>query len=206
MKSFIVNITQKIEYIVGMLPWTYTFFESYYKKVVENEIKLADIKPTDRILCIGGGPCPCTAIELHKRTGANVCVIDNDQEIIDTAIKNIERLKLSKYVTVKYQDGSKIDIDDFSVVHIALQVNPKNIVFKRIVDNSPPGTKVLVRISKEKFSKLYSLMKTEFIKIDKKIHHKKKNLDYTFLHITTGGINEEVLETNNSTNTTGIAV
>lgn len=206
MKRFIVNITQKIEYIVRTIPWAYGFFESYYDKVVENEIKLANIKPTDKILCIGGGPCPCTAIQLHRRTGANVCVIDNDEEVIDSAIKNIERLKLSEFVTVKYQDGSKIDIDDFSVVHIALQVNPKNVVFQRIVDNSPPGTKVLVRISTKRFSKLYSLMKTKYIKIDKKIYHKKKNLDYTLLHITTGGCDEEVLETHNSTNTAGITI
>lgn len=206
MKRFIVNITQKIEYIVEKLPWTYGFFESYYEKVVENEIKLADIKPSDEILCIGGGPCPCTAIELHRKTGAKVCVIDNDEDVIDVATKNIKNLNLSEFITVKYQEGSKMNVNDFSVVHIALQVNPKNAVFQRIVNNSRPGTKVLVRISNKKFSKLYSLMKMEAIKIDKKIYHKKKNLDHTLLHITTGGSNEEVLETNNSITPSSVAI
>src|SRR5690625_4768981 len=137
-----------MEYMVEKLPWTYGFFESYYNAVVENEIKLADIKPTDRILCIGGGPCPCTAIQLHRKTGANVCVIDNDKEVIDAAIKNIERLNLSDHITVEYQDGVEISANDFSIVHIALQVNPKNAVFKRIVNSSRPGTKVMVRVCK----------------------------------------------------------
>lgn len=205
MKKLIVNVTQKLEHIVGIVPWTYGFFKSYYFKIVDNEIKLANIKPTDRILCIGGGPCPCTAIELHRRTGAKVCVIDNDKEVIDIAVKNIARLKLSDYISVSYQDGTKINVDDFSIVHIALQVNPKNLVFQRVVDRSAPGTKVLVRVSNNKFSKLYSLMKTECININNKIDHKKKNLDYTFLHITAGGKNEEVLDTNSSTATSSIA-
>src|SRR5699024_6314147 len=120
LKRFIVNITQKMEYMVEKLPWTYGFFESYYNAVVENEIKLADIKPTDRIVGIGGGLCPCTAIQLHRKTGANVCVIDNDKEVIDAAIKNIERLNLSDHITVEYQDGVEISANDFSIVHIAL--------------------------------------------------------------------------------------
>ena len=206
MKGFITNITQKIEYIVNKLPWTYGFFQRYYDNVVENEIKLAEIKPTDRILCIGGGPCPCTAIELHRRTGANVCVIDNDEEVIGTAIKNIKKLNLSEFVKVKYQDGSKIDVNDFSIVHIALQVKPKNVVFQRIVNNSSPGTKILVRISSKKFSKLYSPIRREYMKNHEKIYHKKKNLDYTLLHITTGGSNEEVLETANSATASSIAI
>lgn len=205
MKSLMVYLTQKMEYIVEEIPWLYKFFQRYYDKVVENEIKLANIKATDKILCIGGGPCPCTAIELHRKTGANVCVIDNDKEVICSAIKNIDKLDLSDFISVEFLDGAEIDAHDFSVVHIALQVNPKATVFQRIVNSSRPGTKIMVRMANERFSKLYSMMKSEYIKIDNKVHHNKKNLDYTLLHVT-GGINEEILDPYNSTATCSIAI
>lgn len=200
MKYFITSITQRMEYIVEKIPWIYRFFETYYENIIENEIRLADIKEDDRVLCIGGGPCPCTAIELHRMTGAHVSVIDNDKEVINSAIKNIERLNLSDFISVELADGSSICPKDFSVVHIALQVSPKNTVFNEIVNGSCPGTKVMVRISNENFSKLYSPVKTDSIVTYKKIHHKKKNLDYTLLHVTTGGANEETLDTYNSPN------
>ncbi|NLJ58981.1 MAG: hypothetical protein GX339_09070 [Tissierellia bacterium] len=192
MKRLMVKMTQKIEYIVDKLPWTYKFFESYYDKVVENEIKLASIKPTDRILCIGGGPCPSTAIQLHQKTGAKVWVIDNDRDAILTARKNIDKLNLSDFIKVKFSDGTNIDAYNFTVVHIALQVYPKNKVFRKITDSCRPGTKIMVRIEDEKFSKLYSLFETDNIRVDSKIYHKKKNLNYTMLHVKTGDVNEEI--------------
>ncbi len=198
MKNLITNITQSLEYLVERIPWVYRFFDNYYENIIDNEIDLAGIKKEDRILCIGGGPCPSTAIQLHMKTGARVCVIDNDEEVVESAIRNVKRFNLCEFVSVELADGTNISAEDFSVVHIALQVSPKTRVFEKVVNTSLPGTKVLVRVAKDNFSKLYSPFKDDFISSDGIAYHRKKNLDYTLMHVTRGGANEEVLASANS--------
>lgn len=206
--ALITAITQRLEYMVEKLPWTYLFFKKYYDQIIDKEIKLADIKETDRILCIGGGPCPCTAIELHKRTGARVWVVDNDREVVYNALRNIERLNLSDFVSVKYADGRDICPKAFDIIHIALQVTPKGKVFENLINKARPGTKILVRIATDKYSKLYSSLDIAEAErgIYKKINHNRRNLDYTFLYVTAGGLNEEVLKVDNNTALDSIAI
>ena len=66
----IVRITQQIEYWAAANPLVYQLAALYYKDIIRREITLAQIGPSDHVLCIGGGPCPFSAILLHQFTGA----------------------------------------------------------------------------------------------------------------------------------------
>lgn len=67
----------------------------------------------------------CTAILFHKITGATVTVIDNDKEAIHVSRNVIEKMGLSDNVKVEHTDGVDISSKNYDLVHIAMQISPK---------------------------------------------------------------------------------
>ncbi len=150
-----VNITKVLEKSSGnFLFKNITLF--YYKKIVKNEIALVNINENNKILCIGGGYFPATAMLFSKYTNAKVVVIDNDIDTINYAKKRIEKMKLD--IDVIYIDGQEVDVSNYDFVHIANQVSPKNEVLTYIEKYLTKG-KILVRTPKGNLKKGYEYEK-----------------------------------------------
>ena len=75
--------------------------------LVKREARLAGINEQDRVLCIGGGICPYTAILLHKYTKAQITVVDNNRVCVEKARKFIDRVGMDK-INIIYGDGENI--------------------------------------------------------------------------------------------------
>ncbi len=127
-----VNITQVIENFTTRNTMMQNFMLAYYRPIVEKEAKLAGASINDRILCVGGGYLPCTAILFHKITGATVTVIDNDLDAIRVSKEVIGKMGLSEQVIVEHTDGVDISSENYDVVHIAMQISPKEKVFQQV--------------------------------------------------------------------------
>jgi len=155
---FITRLSQKIEDWASRQEIVYKYAMGYYRDVIEKEVVLANITENDKILCIGGGICPFSAILFHQETGAGVTVIDNNKKCVSKAREVIGRLGLDKYVSVFCCDGACPDIDfsEFTIIHFAMQVFPIDSVFSHVEQNVCPGTKLLVRVPKNSLRKLYS--------------------------------------------------
>lgn len=145
-------ITKKIEILIVYFPFLVKIFSNYYKELVTREVILGDISSDDRVLCIGGGPVPCTALEIARITGARVEVIDNDPSAVRFARIIIERLGMKRKVGVKIADGRDVEPGEYSVVHIARQAYPHDLIVRNIMDNINPGSKVLIRKRKKNFN------------------------------------------------------
>jgi len=147
---WITTLTQKIEDWASKTEVVFKLAEKYYHDVIRKEIVLANITKNDHILCIGGGICPFSAILLHKSTGAEITVIDNNSCCVKKARQLIKRLNLSEHIQVLCQDGrgSDISYSKYTVVHFALQVCPMECVFSNVERQVTPGTKLLVRRTK----------------------------------------------------------
>jgi len=145
MLKWITKFTHKIEKQAVETGLIYRLASRYYNDVVRKEAVLASITQEDHILCIGGGICPFTAILFHQLTGAKVTVIDKDEKCIPKARKVISRLKLNEQVRVLHKDGNNVDLGDYSVIHVALQVSPMEKVLSSIESQITEGTRLLVR-------------------------------------------------------------
>ena len=145
----ITALTQKIEWIANRSRLFYLLTNLYYKNIIKREVRLAEIKPSDQILCIGGGPCPYTAIMLHRLTGAAVTVVDNSAACVKQSAKLIKRLGLERAIRIVCCEGEEIDCEGFTVIHLALQVSPKGKVLKNLLARAGSGVKILVRLPKE---------------------------------------------------------
>ncbi|MFI3114749.1 MAG: nicotianamine synthase family protein [Clostridia bacterium] len=154
-----VNITQNIESLASKLQAMRSIMLSYYMPIVKKEVELAKIKPSHNVLCVGGGYLPCTAMLISEISGATVTVIDNDLQAVESSTKLIKKLNLDKKVIVKHVDGVNIESMDFDVIHIAMQISPKEKVFKEIYSKAHDGAEILVRTPKDHLERGYQPFK-----------------------------------------------
>lgn len=149
MKFQFVGITKMIEENASKTKLLRNAMFYYYSSIIKNEVMLASVEKNHKVLCIGGGYMPCTAILFQKLTGAKVTIIDNDKSTLVSAKRLIKAVNLEDKVELKYCDGKDIDPSQFDVVHIAMQVSPKTQVFDHIYKGMKEGGKILIRKPKK---------------------------------------------------------
>lgn len=154
MECNVVKKTKKLEQRSNNF-FVRTITLAYYKRIVKKEIKLGNIKETDNVLCMGGGYFPCTAILISKLTNANVTVIDNDIDTINSAKEKVEFYKLSDKIKVVFSEGKEMNAMDYDVVCVANQISPKDEVIRQIKETIKNG-RILVRIPKDCISHCYN--------------------------------------------------
>ena len=183
MSEWITNLTYKIENEAVKTGFVYKFACGYYRDVIQKEIDLANITEKDHILCIGGGMCPFSAILFNQLTGARITVIDNNEKCIPKAKEVIDRLEISDYVQVFHQDGNSKDLlfTDYSVIHLALQINPIEKVFYTARKEMIPGTRLLVRRPRKSLCDIYDLLSDEMLAGCSYAVHKSRNIGATVL-------------------------
>lgn len=159
----IATCTKWIEKRFSGFSFLIGLYELYYKKIVRKEIELANITSKDNILCIGGGAIPSTAVELANQTNANVHVIDVDNNAVECAQNVVKKLGLRNKISIAREKGEDIDISSYDVIHIALQVSPKEKVLKHIWNNAKEGNRIIVRIPKKILKPFYSNVSEEFV-------------------------------------------
>lgn len=186
MSKFIPRTTKLIEQLAAKNSAFYRIISLYYKKLVKEEVSLANINSSDNVLCIGGGPCPFSGILLHEYTGAHVTIIDNDYSCVRTSKALIEKMGYADDITILYSDGSDISPEDYSVIHMAVQINPMEQVFTHLKEGCSLGAKILVRLPKKTLTNLYSINDREmFEDISKKAYHSWRNVDSTAMFVVT---------------------
>lgn len=159
----IVTWTKWMEKRISCSNFLIRLYEKYYKKIVRDEIKLADVKINDRILCIGGGSIPCTALQIANLTGAKVDVIDIDSRAVYNARNVVEKMGLNNKIYITNIRGEEVDISSYDVIHVALQVTPKEEVVEHIWSKARKGTRILVRIPKKNLRYFYSNISNEYL-------------------------------------------
>jgi hypothetical protein len=183
MLRWITNLTYKIECKAAEAGAVYQVASVYYRNIIQKEIILANITDKDNILCVGGGICPFSAILFHQVTGAKVTVIDNNEECIPKARQIINHLGLGNVVRVFCRDGSaNLDLSEYTVIHIALQVAPLEHVFAQIEKQAAAGTRLLVRRPKKSLRGMYSQLSVPVLYCCPYVTHKSRNINSTLLY------------------------
>lgn len=119
-------------------------YENYMRAALKEEVIMADITKNDRVLHIGCGFYPITAILLSNKTGASVTGIDRNQNAIQVAEKHLQKRNI-KNVEVKYGDGINYSGRNFDVIIITSSVTPIIKVLKNILKNSDKDCKIICR-------------------------------------------------------------
>jgi tRNA1(Val) A37 N6-methylase TrmN6 len=146
--------------------------------MVDLEIEMADISDNKKILHIGCGSIPATAILLAKKTNNSITAIDNDYSSTERAKKTINFFNLKDKISIIHSDGYNFSINNFDIIILSLGINPGYKIMKRISNLITKDIKLIYRTSSNfegNLSDNDSFLKN-FFKIEKIIHHNKNGL------------------------------
>lgn len=183
MKFQFVDVTKLIENFTNKCSLFHSVMLSYYRPIVKKEVLLSQANESHKILCVGGGYFPCTAILFHQLSNATVVVIDNDAEAIAESTKLIKKLGLADKVIIRNTDGADISAEDFDIVHIAMQVSPKEEVFQQIHKTVSEKGKILVRTPKQHLERGYQPFKDISTTKNYVKQPKFSNIERTLLYV-----------------------
>jgi len=133
----------------------YRAYSMLYRNILKKEIKLAEINKEDRILNIGCGGMPFSAVYLAKLTDARVAAIDCDKKACQQANRCIKNFDLEDKIKIINGDGRDFNPENYSVVLVALQAEPKKLIMENLYANSLPGTRFIFRKAREIFNNQY---------------------------------------------------
>lgn len=116
-----------------------------YRTLARREIDLASISSEDRVLFIGSGPLPITAIEYVGQVGCSVECVEHIPEACSISSKVIDRLGLGEHLRVHCGKGQEFDVSSYSVILVAVLAEPKGEILSRIDHYADSNCKLLCR-------------------------------------------------------------
>lgn len=137
-------------------PWLAQLYMAPYKGVVEKEIELAQLKPGEKVLQIGAGSIPFSAVYLARLARVFVCAIDIDRQAVERARRWTRELQLEAQIEVEYGDGKDFPLAGFSAAFVALQAEPKAEIITHLLTAGQPGFRVVARQPRASFRSQYS--------------------------------------------------
>ncbi len=121
-----------------------------YFNLAANEVRLAGINKDDKVLFLGSGPFPITAIEYARQTGCQVDCVEHYDEKAETSRKVIRQLGYEDQIRVHTAEGQSFDPSWHSVILVGVLAQPKQDIFNNLDANCKDGdsTRILARTTK----------------------------------------------------------
>lgn len=151
----ICSILQKIEatFNIFRLPGR-LYDELFYHKLMKAELALTKLDTEGKILHIGTGPRPMTAIFLAEK-GFYVDGLEIDGEARRKSQKLIKKEGLSSRIKIFSGNGEKVDYSKYDAIWLSLHVEPKRHILNKILNEANKGTKVIYRNPAGWLAKIY---------------------------------------------------
>lgn len=143
------------EKCISSIPFITELYSRPYKSIVEKEVNLAGIEASDKVLVIGCGAVPFTAIYLHLFTEAKVWAQDCDLKALKGARACLKKTGLNHMIKVFKGNAAETLPQRFDVAVVALQAEPKEKILQNLLQAVSPGGRLVFRQPSQKFSNQY---------------------------------------------------
>lgn len=122
-------------------------YEKTVGKEYRRERERFSLSKAKKILHIGSGSYPISAIVLAEMDDVNITTIDDNAKAVKLANKVIKRKNLNGKIRVEQGDGTKYPLDGFDTFIISGCSFPKVKVLKHIIKDAKPQSKIIIRDS-----------------------------------------------------------
>ncbi len=140
--DFLFIIFEKIGYTFRFIVNSYM---KMYREIVLQEIKLVTASSNDRILIIGSGAIPATALIIAQEVHARCVTIDTDRNAVAAARQCIHNMDMNTLISVEVGNGASYATDDFDVIFMLYGVKNHTAVLKHLAGNINESTRVVFR-------------------------------------------------------------
>lgn len=152
-----------LERVCARSPWFGRLYHRlFYRRLVEKEAALAGLRPGERVLLVGAGSFPFTALQLAQ-SGHTVRAVDNDPRAVMDARRVVAAWNLADHIEVLQAEGAEISAVDADVIWVALHVHPKKKVIKKLLDTMPESGRVIYRNPRGVLRHLYPWIDPEMV-------------------------------------------
>lgn len=155
MGSFLLFIVKKLEDLcIRCTPFGRIYEALFYGRLIKKEKEVAGLKPTMRVLHVGSGRLPVTAVALAKR-GMQVDALDNDPKAVEGSRKFLDKAGYGDKVRVILGEGCEMDCSVYDAVFVSLHVIPRDKVIKECLESLSSTGRLLYRNPKGPLRMLY---------------------------------------------------
>jgi GNAT superfamily N-acetyltransferase len=113
--------------------------------LVRRELSLVSDSWPDRILFLGSGPLPISAIHIHRQTGLPVDCVGQHRESVATAQLVLQKCKLDNSVRAFCEEDGGYDVSAYGLIFLAASVRPKNSILRHLRKKCRLGCQILCR-------------------------------------------------------------
>jgi ribosomal protein S18 acetylase RimI-like enzyme len=143
------EITLELEFVDRLVRGEASLSDYFlYKRsegLVRRELALIAGSSLLRILFVGTGPLPMSAIHAHLQTGASVDCAGRDEQSVAAARQVLEACGLQRSVRTFSDDGTEHDLSPYDLVVIEVQTRSGSSILKRLRKRCKPGCQILYR-------------------------------------------------------------
>ncbi len=135
----ICNAVGRMERRIATSRYGFALYAAPYRRLVRRELRLLALVPGTRLLNVGCGSVPFSAILCAQMARVQVVAIDRDPEAVTHARELIIRLGLQDQLTVIRADAAADDLPTADAALIALQAKPKDAIRRNVARSLVKG-------------------------------------------------------------------
>ena len=136
-------ITRFYEYLSFRSAFLRKLAKLYYTPMIKRELKKINIQKEDKILFVGSGPLPVSALLIQKFTHAKITLVDYCEKSINTSKAILKKERVDMEYIKAYAD--EVDLSKYSIIYVAKQVQPKACIVNHYIHKISPSTKIVCR-------------------------------------------------------------
>lgn len=106
-----------------------------YRGMVESEGKIAKLQEGDKVIILGGGSLPLTALTYVKAYNACCTCIDIDRQAVKTSKELVKHLKLEKKIDIHYGDAFTYPLQGYDLI-LVICLLPKKRALKYVFEEN----------------------------------------------------------------------
>jgi predicted O-methyltransferase YrrM len=135
-----------------------------------------DLNKCKKILHIGCGAYPVTALILSQLDNVKIVTIDKSHRSIEMAKEIIKKKDLENKIFAEQADGAIYPIDGFDTIIVSGCSTPKIPIYRNVIKNAKPYCKIIIR---DEYLDVKSIVTDILPDMDLKITKKMENHAFT---------------------------
>lgn len=166
----VLGVVNGLESLGGLMPRLGQWYSRvFYGSMIQREAAQAGLAPGSRVVHVGCGRFPMTALALAG-LGFEVLAVDHDPQAVATAKKVVSKSQYSSQIQVELADGRGVQYSDYEAVWVSLHVEPKDEILLEAWKGLKVGGRLIYRNPRGWLRLFYPSTKMPVGEVDRERH------------------------------------
>lgn len=118
-----------------------------FERLIDRELSLFAGDKPKKLLFIGSGPMPITALCLQHRLGVQIDCLERFDDAVAESRLVMQKLNMEGAINVIQGYGENFDVSGYDAILVALLAKPKRVILENILKTASDDVRVICRTS-----------------------------------------------------------